>query len=84
MLELVKFILQSALHQSYLMVIRERRVCFEDLLEISMQGCYMIKFFCGGRRPGQLRAQSEAYEMIFIDFQESGLTPFNLMLSKYM
>lgn len=54
MLELAKFLPQPALHKSYLMVIREGKGSFEDLLEISMQGCYMIKFFSGGgRRPGQ-------------------------------
>lgn len=48
MLELAKFLPQPALHKSYLMVIREGKGSFEDLLEISMQGCYMIKFFSGG------------------------------------
>lgn len=50
MLELVKLLPQPALHKSYLVVIREGKGSFEDLLEISMQGCYMIKFFLGGEK----------------------------------
>lgn len=48
MLELVKLLPQPALHKSYLVVIREGKGSFEDLLVISMQGCYMINFFFGG------------------------------------
>lgn len=48
MLELVKLLPQPALHKPYLMVIREGKGSFEDLLVISMQGCYMINFFFWG------------------------------------